>query len=438
MSAAADAYKCNECAYSTHQHSNLLRHKRIHTGERPFECPVAGCGKSFSVKCNLTTHERLHSDERPFACTSCDKTFKLKHHLTKHVMSHTGERPHKCAECSFAATTAGDLKVHMRKHNDDRPFACEECEYKCKHKSSLVTHMHTHSGDKPFKCSRCNHAVRTQGRLSEHMRTHTGERPYKCADCDFASATLQNLRTHLHKVHGGGPRCEHDTPAIYCPQCGGSQYCEHRVTKSVCDKCEGSRVCRSEWCGTIAGDNHNGYCLQCTVHLFPDRPVSRNYKTKEYAVVKFVTDAYPDVTWINDKRIGDGCSLRRPDMCADFGTHVIMVEVDEDRHHGYDPMCTNRRTMELSRDVGHRPMVIIRFNPDSYRDADGVKVPSCWSTTKETGLHRVPDRQQTHWRNRLEVLKETITRWIVNRPTRIVVITGLFYDGEMPSTLTSE
>ena len=114
-------------------------------------------------------------------------------------------------------------------------------------------------------------------------------------------------------------------------------------------------------------------------------------------------------------------------MCADFATHVVMVEVDEDRHHGYDPMCANRRTMELSQDIGHRPMVIIRFNPDSYRDTDGAKVDSCWSTAKETGLHRVPDRQRTNWTRRLGVLQGTIEKWMKNRPTKIVTIEELYY-----------
>ena len=33
--------------------SNVVRHIRMHTGERPYECV---CGASFSVKCSLTQH----------------------------------------------------------------------------------------------------------------------------------------------------------------------------------------------------------------------------------------------------------------------------------------------------------------------------------------------------------------------------------------------
>jgi len=48
-------------------------------------------------------------------------------------------------------------------------------------------------------------------------------------------------------------------------------------------------------------------------------------------------------------------------MC-DLGTHILIVEIDENAHAVYDCSCENKRLMELSQDVGHRPIVFIRFN----------------------------------------------------------------------------
>ena len=51
--------------------------------------------------------------------------------------------------------------------------------------------------------------------------------------------------------------------------------------------------------------------------------------------------------------------------------HIIIVEIDENAHINYDSSCENKRLMELSQDLGFRPIVFIRFNPDDYIDKEG-------------------------------------------------------------------
>ena len=55
----------------------------------PFRpCPDPGCNKAFVRNEELTRHRRIHSGERPYACDMCGKAFTRKDHLNKHVRMH--------------------------------------------------------------------------------------------------------------------------------------------------------------------------------------------------------------------------------------------------------------------------------------------------------------------------------------------------------------
>lgn len=210
-----------------------------------------------------------------------------------------------------------------------------------------------------------------------------------------------------------------------------------------------STRCKQEGCTTIAGKLHlKGYCLRCFIYNFPDEKVARGYKVKE----RHVTDALKPVLEelgvkaVFDKRVGGGwhsddcCqpSLRRPDVLIDMGTHSIIVEIDENQHDNYS--CENKRIMEIFRDLGMRPMVLVRFNPDDYVNAAGVDVRSCFTYHRSSGVPSVSSYKKKTWDARLKVLCDMVSGYVRKAQSGIIPIKEithefLFYDDYQDETL---
>lgn len=184
------------------------------------------------------------------------------------------------------------------------------------------------------------------------------------------------------------------------------------------------KKCIQEGCDTFANKKYEGYCVHCYIHLFPDKPNSRNYKTKEQAVVEFVKSTFPDITIITDKKIEGGCSRRRPDILIDTGSQVIDIEVDENMHKDYDINCENKRIMEIARDLRHRDILFIRFNPDSYT-ITGKIISSCW---KLDGYGMCVINNMEDWVYRLNVLKSLISECLTRKLKKNLQTFPLFYD----------
>lgn len=189
-------------------------------------------------------------------------------------------------------------------------------------------------------------------------------------------------------------------------------------------------TCKTPLCSTqVRGNKYEGYCLFCYVNTFPDKEITRNYKTKEKTVTDFVKNTFPKYDWITDKKIQDGCSNRRPDILLHLGDQAIIIEIDENQHQqrAYEFSCENRRLMEISKDLNYVHLVFIRFNPDGYSTGKD-KIQSCWSIHKQSGICMVKADKRAEWNQRLDVLKKHIEHWINNRTEKTVEIVQLFYN----------
>ena len=210
---------------------------------------------------------------------------------------------------------------------------------------------------------------------------------------------------------------KNEKKALYCVSC--------KLTNMVNIK---DKMCKTELCYTQIKNKYKGYCLRCFIYNFPDSKIIRDYGTREAKVSEFIKESYKDLNITYNKIIDGGCSSHRPDIFIDCLTHSVIIEVDEHQHKNgktYNHECELRRLNNLFTDLADRPIVFIRFNPDSYINKKNKLVKSCFEYTEDKGL---PKATKT-LKPRLKKLKEVIDKNLTKVPNENITKIKLYYDG---------
>jgi len=396
-----------------------------------------------SHNCEGANNEKNSNSSEKFVCECCKYSTIRQSQYNRHLL------------------TSKHKKMEQRLKGGEttnKTYRCESCGKTYKHRQGLSFHRKTCTGKKDMKYS-LEVQIELQRKEIEHLKaqikllksalfsidkntqnsnkssnkkivgntscSHVKDKRY-CKECGGSAICAHNRDKKYCRECNGSAICAHNKDKRYCRECNGSAICSHNKQKRYCRECGGSSLCKNEWCETSARNKYEGYCMPCFVNNPEnrDKPAMRNYKTKEKAVVDSIRETFSDFTWIADKRVADGCSRRRPDLLLDMGSHIIIVEIDENRHSAYDCSCENKRLMELSKDLQHRPIVFIRFNPDEYSSQDGNVVESCWKLTKQGVLKII---NQTEWDMRINKLKQQVQYWIDNPTNKMVEVVELFY-----------
>ncbi|KAF5282407.1 hypothetical protein FQR65_LT14301 [Abscondita terminalis] len=243
-------YICSFCTKEFKKPSDLIRHIRVHTREKPFKCKH--CDQAFSLKSTLSHHLNTHMAKRQYQCIVCLKMLTsiraLNAHRRRHDHSTGKHRNHyMCPTCNKIFNSVAKIKFHMKTHTETekrvenqseidvimqepmvetangllpvtpskskiniaepglekpRPHKCQCCSASFTRTVHLKRHMLTHSGERKFNCDICKKSFYSSY-AKEHMRFHSGEKNFPCKICGKKFVTNAILKRHssIHNSH---------------------------------------------------------------------------------------------------------------------------------------------------------------------------------------------------------------------------------------------
>ena len=299
---------------------------------------------------------------------------------------------------------------------------CKQCK-SCRD-CNLNLNISNFRKNRKYYSRKCNRCIKEQSKCKHNIQKRD------CRECSpqfFCNICLRYISGRCQKCYDKSRQCRHNKRKQKCYRCSPGNVCKHENWKTMCIKCNGSALCIH--CKHTIGtkryieslDKKVRCCAGCFYYYYPNDEIPRRYKLKQHYFNEKLIEEFGVNFFQYDKKIKCGCSGRRPDWFIDCYKYSIIIELDEDQHK-YES-CDEKRMMELFQDLGNRPLVLIRINPDKYKG----------KTKKRKGCFDFDEKNilicnEKKFNKRFNILVKMIKYYIDNEPEKEITMEKLFFD----------
>lgn len=128
---------CQVCDQRFMNNSALSCHKKIHSNQKYYNCPL--CHEGFDQINMLRAHAERHLDPATgvFSCPWCHKSFDTFASARRHARAFHSLTTYTCPDCGKSFPRPDKLKLHRLRHSSHREFMCETCGRQFKRKVKL-------------------------------------------------------------------------------------------------------------------------------------------------------------------------------------------------------------------------------------------------------------------------------------------------------------